>query len=343
MMSKSNSNKGGKADEMELSKAVEVLSEASDEHLESSQYAEGGEDAAGGDEEAGEEGKKVVEYRSRNAMRYDIEDSQDEGSGGEEGPDPTLAKTSLAYLNQEKRKLQREMERNAQMVEVEQQKKALGANSDQDIKPNKRFKNFNDVFSGLTRSKNVVTAHPIISCIMTYNSKSAITVTKASDREYWVKQYSLESNQETFAEKVGAMDPKEIADPKGPYNGREPYIKLKEVQQNSTGEEFAIAYLDDGRFRLRTWKSEKDKENPLYGYIPERSAAEIRREELDINAELGLGHDTMPINNFPDPFIATCFVDDDLLFVNLFHNADLSHHHFFYSRSKRVLTQKTRI
>ena len=43
------------------------------------------------------------------------------------------------------------------MVEVEQQKLALGANSDQDVKPNKRFRNFNDVFSGLTRSKNVIT------------------------------------------------------------------------------------------------------------------------------------------------------------------------------------------
>jgi hypothetical protein len=51
----------------------------------------------------------------------------------------------------------------------------------------------------------------------------------------------------------------------------------------------------------------------------------------------------MPINNFPDPFVATCFVTDDLLFVNLFHNADLSHHHFFYSRSSRALTQKTRL
>jgi hypothetical protein len=168
-------------------------------------------------------------------MRYDIEDSQDEGSGGEEGPDPTLAKTSLAYLNQEKRKLEREMERNAQMVEVEQQKKALGANSDQDIKPNKRFKNFNDVFSGLTRSKNVVTAHPIISCIMTYNSRSAITVTKASDREYWVKQYSLESNQETFSEKIGSMDPKEQPIEESTGLRREPYIKLKEVQQNANG------------------------------------------------------------------------------------------------------------
>jgi hypothetical protein len=101
------------------------------------------------------------------------------------------------------------------MTEVEQQKKALGANSDQDIKPNKRFKNFNDVFSGLTRSKNVVTAFPIISCIMTYNSRSAITVTKASDREYWIKQYSLERYEMTFEEKVGGKE--------------DSYIKLKEV------------------------------------------------------------------------------------------------------------------
>jgi hypothetical protein len=43
------------------------------------------------------------------------------------------------------------------MMEVEKQKKAMGAKSDQDIKPNKRFKNFDDVFSGLTISKNVAT------------------------------------------------------------------------------------------------------------------------------------------------------------------------------------------
>ena len=64
------------------------------------------------------------------------------------------------------------------MMEVEKQKKAMGAKSDQDIKPNKRFKNFDDVFSGLTISKNVATQYPVVSVLMTYNSKSAITVTK---------------------------------------------------------------------------------------------------------------------------------------------------------------------
>ena len=64
------------------------------------------------------------------------------------------------------------------MIEVEKQKIALGANSDTEIKPNKRFKNYNDIFSGLTKSKNVVTLYPIVSVIITYNSVSAITVTK---------------------------------------------------------------------------------------------------------------------------------------------------------------------
>jgi len=71
------------------------------------------------------------------------------------------------------------------------------------VKPNKRFKNFNDVFSGLTKSQNVTTMYPIVSCAITYNSKSAITVTKKNDREYYVKQYSLENYIMTFEEKIG--------------------------------------------------------------------------------------------------------------------------------------------
>jgi len=52
--------------------------------------------------------------------------------------------------------------------------------------------------------------------IVTYDSKHAITVTKRNDREYYVKSYSLESNELVFEEKIGgaATD----------------YIKLKEVE-----------------------------------------------------------------------------------------------------------------
>ena len=107
------------------------------------------------------------------------------------------------------------------------------------MKPNKRFKNFNDVFSGLTKSKNVVTMYPLVSCCITYNSKSAVTVTKNNDKEYYVKQYSLESYKMTFEERIGGLE--------------SDYVKLKEVEQNSNGTLFAITYSNDGVFKVRTF------------------------------------------------------------------------------------------
>ena len=126
------------------------------------------------------------------------------------------------------------------MIDAEKQKAALGAKSDQDIKPNKRFKNFNDVFSGLTISKNVATQYPVISAIITYNSKSAITVTKKDDREYFIHQFDLESCALHFEESYGGIP-------------EESYIKMNEVAQNNAGNKFACAYLDDGRFYIRTF------------------------------------------------------------------------------------------
>jgi hypothetical protein len=101
------------------------------------------------------------------------------------------------------------------MMEIEKQKKAMGAKSDQDIKPNKRFKNFDDVFSGLTISKNVATQYPVVSVLMTYNSKSAITVTKKNDREYFVHLCDLESCAMTFEEIYGGEE--------------DSYIKMNEI------------------------------------------------------------------------------------------------------------------
>ena len=129
------------------------------------------------------------------------------------------------------------------MMEIERQKKALGANSDTDVKPNKRFKNYNDLFSGLTKSKNISTKYPVISCMITYDSTMAITVTQKDDREYYVHLFSLETYALIFDMKIGGKP--------------DSFIKLKEVEQNSTGKEYAIAYLDDGKFYLRTFRQMK--------------------------------------------------------------------------------------
>jgi len=72
--------------------------------------------------------------------------------------------------------------------------------------------------------------------IITYDSKLAITVTKRSDEEYFVKQYSLETYELMWEES---------------FSGQ--YVKLKEVEQNTDGKKFAVAYNDDGHFYVRTF------------------------------------------------------------------------------------------
>ena len=199
------------------------------------------------------------------------------------------------------------------MIEVEQQKLALGANADQDVKPNKRFKNFNDVFSGLTRSKNVQTNNPIVSCIITYDSKSAITITKASDFSYKVKQYSLENYISSFEEV---------------YKGS--YIKMKEIEQDEAGKVFAVPYFNNGVFKIRMFEIPEFETMDIKTQI-KRTDAEIEKRELNINEALGLDDHTMPIDNFPDPFINCCFIDGKkhedgskvkYVFVNLFYSKD---------------------
>lgn len=83
-------------------------------------------------------------------------------------------------------------------------------------KPNPRFKNYSDVFKNLVKSSNVKTMYPIVSMIISYDSTIAMTVTKKDDKEYYVKQYSLETYDLTFEEKIGGQE--------------EQYIKLKETE-----------------------------------------------------------------------------------------------------------------
>jgi len=59
------------------------------------------------------------------------------------------------------------------------------------VKPNAAFRYFNDQFANLTQSKSVVTKWPLVSCMISYNSKLAVTVTKKDDREYFIKMYDL--------------------------------------------------------------------------------------------------------------------------------------------------------
>lgn len=52
------------------------------------------------------------------------------------------------------------------------------------------------------------------------------------------------------------------------------YIKIKDIEQNSKGDQFIAAYLDDGVFKLRIFGKQQ------------RSVQEAEAEELNINKRL---------------------------------------------------------
>lgn len=98
------------------------------------------------------------------------------------------------------------------------------------------------MFQNLTKSKNVETKFPIVTCIISYDSTRAITVIKKNDREFWVMMYSLQTYENTFTEMIGGNE--------------DSYIRCKEVQQNAAGQKYALMFVDDGKFRLRVFGKE---------------------------------------------------------------------------------------
>ena len=168
-----------------------------------------------------------------------------------------------------------------------------------------KWKNYNEIFDNLTIQKKVMTSFPIVSCMITYDSSRTIVVTKEDDTAYHIRQFSLTTQELVCTERYGGTE--------------NSYIKMKDVEQNGAGTRYAIAYIDDGKFKLRVF----DKEP--------RTEEEALAKELDVNAKLGMNDHTMPIDGFGDPFITCTFVTCTVLFVNLFHNGELKHHHFFYN------------
>jgi hypothetical protein len=85
--------------------------------------------------------------------------------------------------------------------------------------------------------------------------------------------------------------------------------------------------MDDGRFKLRVFGKEQRELKDQF-------------DQLDINKVLNLDNHTIPVAGFPDPYITSCFIDDDRIFVNFFHNVKLTHYMFIYSiKSNKIVSE----
>ena len=118
--------------------------------------------------------------------------------------------------------------------------------------------------------------------------------------------YDLNSFEQVFDEKIGGKP--------------DSYIKCKEIEQSDDGTLFAAVYINDGYFRLR-----------VFSEVARETEEEIERDELDINSVLGIDNSTIPIDNFPDPYITCCFCTSEFIYVNLYHNYTTTHYSFVYN------------
>jgi len=94
----------------------------------------------------------------------------------------------------------------------------------------------------ILKQKSIFTSDPIINCDISYDSTRVIVVTKNSEYHYTVIMFDINTYEQTFSEVIGG-DPSQ-------------YIKMKTVAQNYHGDKYALTYIDDGKFRIRTFEKE---------------------------------------------------------------------------------------
>lgn len=72
-------------------------------------------------------------------------------------------------------------------------------------KPNPRLKNYKNVFQDLLKQTTIRMMNPIVSMIISADSKRAVALSQEDDNKYIITQYCLETYQETFNEVIGGQ------------------------------------------------------------------------------------------------------------------------------------------
>jgi len=165
-----------------------------------------------------------------------------------------------------------------------------------------KFAPYKDIINNLTKIQHVDTDEDIIHISISHDSSVLLIVLVVDDEHCIIKQFCTDKIQIMFHH-----------DLKGEY------IKAKEVIQNSDASLFCCPYFDNGTFRLLVF--DKDR---------------VHRD-FNINQAIKMDTKTRPNDNFQEPMMSACFVENDTIFVNIFHSKDLQMHHFIYSVSDNLI------
>jgi hypothetical protein len=158
----------------------------------------------------------------------------------------------------------------------------------------------------MARKCFVDTIYDIISVCITFDSKFAIAIVFRSDKINVIRIYALNS-ADMCKHFVSEHEIKGF------------YVKAKSINQTDDGQLFNCPYFDDGNFWLLLFNTEKTI------------------EKIDISEMLKIDRRSRPNVGFPDPLINACFIGEDRVFINLFHNRDLNHWHLIYNYKEKKI------
>ena len=122
----------------------------------------------------------------------------------------------------------------------------------------------------------------VVEAIVTYDSKHAVVVLSDGDTEFELQEYDVAEAQLVFSKE---------------YKGT--YLKMNNIEQNSEGTVFAIAYQDNGSF---------------YVNIITNTGKEI--DTVEVSKALSLDDKSKPVTGFMEPLITCCFTGvENQLFI----------------------------
>lgn len=97
---------------------------------------------------------------------------------------------------------------------------------------------------------------------------------------------------------------------------------MNKIVQNSSGSIFCVPYLKDGVFHLKIFSATHE----LSDYC--------------INDAIGLDNQTRPNDNFPHPMMDACFIENNDIFINVFHSRQLKMYNMVYNFSKKRIIER---
>jgi hypothetical protein len=174
------------------------------------------------------------------------------------------------------------------------------------FKPNYAFADYRREFEDLIEKKSVRTEGTIVTLIQNHRSTRLLGILKIDDQLCYVKQWDVKGNL-LFAKEYGGKP--------------ESFLKMISISQTDAGDLFCVPYYDNGKFFLSIFNEREET------------------HEVFLNGELGLDEGTMPNESFQDPYSVCAFTTPTKLFVTVFHQPDLMHHHCFYDLETRQVTQ----